>query len=85
MKEKIEEEGTNAGIPIKVTLETSDTMRVSDILEHFQIPKEETSHIFVNGVYSGFRKKVQDGDLVSLFPKNMALLYKWYFKKEEDA
>ena len=48
------------------------------------IVENEVSHIFVNGRFAGFRKKVNNGDTVALFPKNMGLLYKWYFTREED-
>ncbi|MFX1379488.1 MAG: MoaD/ThiS family protein [Promethearchaeota archaeon] len=58
--------------------------RVSDILRKFNIEDSEVSHIFVNGIYAGHKKKIKSGDRVSLFPRNMALLYKWYFKREED-
>jgi molybdopterin converting factor small subunit len=58
--------------------------RVADILRKFNIEDNEVSHIFVNGIYAGLKKKVKSGDNVSLFPRNMALLYKWYFKREED-
>ncbi len=58
--------------------------RVSDVLKKFSIKESETSHIFVNGVYSGFNKKVNDGDRVGIFSGNQALLYKWYFTRAED-
>ena len=57
---------------------------VSDLLANFGIDRAETSHIFVNGVYSGFNKNVRDGDRVGIFPSNMGLLYKWYFARVED-
>jgi hypothetical protein len=38
----------------------------------------------VNGRYSGFTKKVNEGDIIALFPRNMAVLYKLYFNREED-
>ncbi len=58
---------------------------VSDLLANFGIARTETSHIFVNGVYSGFNKIVRDGDRVGIFPSNMGLLYKWYFTRVEDV
>jgi molybdopterin converting factor small subunit len=67
-----------------VTLDESHIERVSDILKKLNIEETEVSHIFVNGKYSGPRKKVQNSDIVSLFPKNMGLLYKWYFHRDED-
>ncbi|MHA1679050.1 MAG: hypothetical protein ACTSW3_09780 [Promethearchaeota archaeon] len=54
------------------------------MLSKLSIEESEVSHIFVNGIYSGKNKKVRDGDRVGLFPKRMALLYKWYFPVKDD-
>jgi molybdopterin converting factor small subunit len=77
-KEKSPKSPTNAEIS------TEGIKRVYEILEKFSIKESETSHIFVNGVYSGFNKKVNDGDRVGIFAGNQALLYKWYFTRVED-
>lgn len=58
--------------------------RIIDLLKKLNIEEDEVSHKFVNGRYAGLSKKIQNGDNVTLFPRNMALLYKWYFKREED-
>ncbi len=70
--------------PVILHVELGTMKRVSDILDNYKIDRGETSHIFVNGVYSGFSKVVKDGDRVGIFPKNMGLLYKWYFTRAED-
>ena len=70
--------------PTNVEISTEGIKRVSDILKKFSIKESETSHIFVNGVYSGFNKKINDGDRVGIFSGNQALLYKWYFTRAED-
>ncbi len=58
---------------------------VEDIIQRIGIPLYEVgSNIFVNGEYSGLRRKVQDGDRLGIFPDDMQLLYKWYFQKKED-
>ena len=72
------------GASIIVTIDDPKIERVSDILKKLNIEETEVSHNFVNGKYSGFRKKVLNNDIVSLFPKNMGLLYKWYFHRDED-
>ncbi|KYK33262.1 MAG: MoaD/ThiS family protein [Theionarchaea archaeon] len=78
LKEKTERsEGT-------VEIEHQGIETVSDVLCRLNIKEGETSHLFVNGRYSGFRKRVKNGDRVAVFPKNMGLLYKWYFRREED-
>lgn len=70
--------------PTNVEISAEGIKRVSDILKKLSIDESETSHIFVNGVYSGFNKKVSDGDRVGIFAGNQALLYKWYFTRVED-
>lgn len=71
-------------LPLRIKINDSEIMWVADILRKYMIEDDEVSHIFVNGIYAGLKKKVKNGDKVSLFPRNMGLLYKWYFKREED-
>jgi hypothetical protein len=70
--------------PVILHVEQGSISRVSDIFDAYGIDRIETSHIFVNGIYSGFKKIVHDGDRVGIFPRNMCLLYKWYFTKVDD-
>ncbi len=70
--------------PTNAEISPEGIKRVSDVLKKFSIEESETSHIFVNGVYSGFNKIVKDGDRVGIFAGNQALLYKWYFTRVED-
>ena len=72
------------GLPSLITINNEGLTTISDLLKHLNIKQSETSHIFINGIYSGFSKKINDGDRIGLFPRNMGLLYKWYFQKEED-
>ncbi|MFX1470556.1 MAG: MoaD/ThiS family protein [Promethearchaeota archaeon] len=71
-------------LPLRLEINNTDIKWVADILKEFTIEDNEVSHIFVNGRYSSLKKSVKPGDTVSLFPRNMGLLYKWYFKREED-
>ncbi|MFW9867383.1 MAG: hypothetical protein ACFFEN_14905 [Candidatus Thorarchaeota archaeon] len=71
-------------MPLKFNIENTDIARVSDIFRKYNIEEHEVIHIFVNGRYSGVTKKVKNGDIVAIFPRNMAVLYKWYFTREED-
>ena len=71
-------------LPLKLNISGASLVRVSDILKKYNIEENEVTHIFVNGSYSGFTKKVKNGDIVAIFPRNMAVLYKWYFNREED-
>ncbi|MGB5913044.1 MAG: hypothetical protein WBH31_17770 [Promethearchaeia archaeon] len=70
--------------PFNVEIEANGIEIIADILKRYSIEITETSHIFVNGIYAGFRKRVKNGDRVGIFPKNMGLLYKWYFTRVED-
>ena len=81
LREKIESAGDTPGT---VEVENQGIETVADVLCTLDIKESETSHLFVNGKYSGFRKKVKNGDRVAIFPRNMGLLYKWYFRREED-
>ncbi|MFX0022258.1 MAG: MoaD/ThiS family protein [Candidatus Hermodarchaeota archaeon] len=71
-------------LSLKLEIDDQEVSWVADILKKYKILDEEVSHIFVNGIYAGLKKRVKSGDKVSLFPRNMALLYKWYFNREED-
>lgn len=68
-------------IGLMVVDEELDT--IQELLDHLGLELEQTSHLFLNGDYSGPGRPVGDGDTVSVFPRGMALLYKWYFHKEE--
>jgi molybdopterin converting factor small subunit len=84
LREKIKDQSNAGDSPLNIYIESEKINRISDILNFFSIKKEDTSHIFVNGVYSGFEKKVKDGDRVGIFPRKMCLLYKWYFTRSND-
>jgi len=71
-------------LPLRLKIDDPEIIWITDILRKFKIEDNEVSHIFLNGIYAGLKKKVKSGDTVSLFPRNMGLLYKWYFKREED-
>ena len=65
---------------VYIPVEVGDT--IEDIVRRIGIPQDELgSNIFVNGEYSALERKVNDGDRLGVFPDNMQLLYKWYFRK----
>jgi len=78
------QKGFDKGAPSILKIDIEGINSIKDILKKLNIEESETSHIFVNRKYSGFSKKVNDGDRVAIFPRNMGLLYKWYFRKEEN-
>ncbi|MBY9002944.1 MAG: MoaD/ThiS family protein [Candidatus Lokiarchaeota archaeon] len=84
LRKKIKDVESDGALPLNLHMNTENIEYIKDILQKLSIEENETSHIFVNGVYAGFNKKVKDGDRVGFFSKNQALLYKWYFKREED-
>ncbi|MFW9940091.1 MAG: MoaD/ThiS family protein [Candidatus Thorarchaeota archaeon] len=83
LRKKVEP-GIKGSMPLKFDLDHDGIDRISDILDKYNIKETEVIHIFVNGRYSGFSKKVKNGDIVAIFPRNMSVLYKWYFNREED-
>ncbi|KXB00404.1 hypothetical protein AKJ48_00875 [candidate division MSBL1 archaeon SCGC-AAA261O19] len=72
-----------AGFPAILKVDAGEVSEVSDVFQALGIGKDEASHVFVNGEYSGLGKDVKDGDRVAIFPKDMSLLYKWYFRRVE--
>ncbi len=82
LRKKVQQQSDDDGAPSIINVENEGT--VSDILKILSIEESEVSHIFVDCKYSGISKKIRIGDRVALFPKNMGLLYKWYFNKEEN-
>ncbi len=61
-----------------------DLGNIQELLDYLGLDLEQTSHLFLNGDYSGPGRPIEDGDTVSVFPRDMALLYKWYFYKKEE-
>ena len=84
LRKKVKDYEINGALPLTIELKSEGINKVGDILKKYDITPEETHHLFVNSIYSGLNKKVQDGDRVGIFPKNMALLYKWYFKRDNE-
>lgn len=84
LRKKVEPQ-ISGSASLQFDIDNSDLTYIADLLKKLKIEESEVSHIFVNGRYAGFMKRVENKDKVSLFPRNMALLYKWYFTREEDA
>ena len=73
LRYKIKDAKLDGALPLTLHIDSDNIEYIKDILEKFSIDKNETSHLFVNGVYAGFNKKVKDGDRVGIFAKNQAL------------
>lgn len=68
-----------------VFVEQAENDRIEDVIRRIGIPLAEVgSNIFLNGEYSGLRRRVKDGDRLGIFPDDMQLLYKWYYTKIEE-
>ncbi|MFW6375981.1 MAG: MoaD/ThiS family protein [Thermoplasmatota archaeon] len=78
--DRLDEQSTSIGL-LDIDLKNLNT--VSDLLKYLGIDSTEVSHIFVNREYSALERRVSDDDRVALFPKDMGLLYKWYFSKKK--
>ncbi|MFX1316203.1 MAG: MoaD/ThiS family protein [Promethearchaeota archaeon] len=75
LREKSKQPEFEMGKPSTLRIESNGIQTIFDILNKFNIEKNELSHIFVNGKYCGLGKKVSDGDRIGLFPKRMALMF----------
>ncbi|MFW6196091.1 MAG: MoaD/ThiS family protein [Thermoplasmatota archaeon] len=78
--DRLDEQSTSIGL-LDIDLKNLNT--VSYLLKYLGIDSTEVSHIFVNREYSALERRVSDDDRVALFPKDMGLLYKWYFSKKK--
>lgn len=59
---------------------------IEAVIRRMGIDPAEASHLFLNGQYSGLRRRVKKGDRLGVFPSDMALLYRQYFPRiEEDG
>ena len=66
-----------------IELPVEDGDSIESALRHIGIDPKETSNIFLNGELSTLSRRVKDTDRLGVFPRDMALLYKQYFKKKE--
>ena len=68
-----------------IYISVQDGDSIGDIVRKIGIRHEKLgSNIFLNGEYSSLTRKVKSGDRLGLFPNDMQLLYKWYFRKVGD-
>ncbi len=64
---------------VEVLHRVGDT--VGSIVARIGIPSAELgANVFVNGQYADLASPVEDGARLGLFPDDMQLLYKWYFR-----
>ena len=64
---------------VPIEWEPGDT--VSSVAARIGIPADELgSNLFVDGHYADLGSPVADGARLGLFPDDMQLLYKWYYR-----
>ncbi|MGD9675199.1 MAG: MoaD/ThiS family protein [Candidatus Bipolaricaulia bacterium] len=67
-----------------VHLPRRDGDTVSSVVARLGIPETELgANLFVDGHYATLESPVGDGARLGLFPDDMQLLYKWYFRPRE--
>ncbi|MFW9971394.1 MAG: MoaD/ThiS family protein [Candidatus Odinarchaeota archaeon] len=75
LREKVPYIGNYTSAPSTLDFEIDTVKTVSDILNKFNIAKDEISHIFVNNKYSKIGNQVKDGDRIGIFPKRMGIIF----------
>jgi hypothetical protein len=66
---------------VRVSVQEGDT--IADVLERIGVPLDEVgSNVFFNWKYSALERELDCSGRLAVFPDDMQLLYKWYFKKE---
>lgn len=59
---------------------------VGSVVERLGIPEADLgANLFVDGHYADRRTPVADGARLGLFPDDMQLLYKWYFRPKGNS
>jgi hypothetical protein len=56
---------------------------IETVVRRLGIDPKELSHLFLNAEYSGIHRRVNSGDRLGIFPREMGLLYRQYFPKIE--
>lgn len=70
--------------PVRREVALSPGGRIQDILVELGIEPGEVSHLFLNGEYSAVSRRARPGDRLAVFGRDMALLYRQYFRKVTD-
>ncbi len=83
LRERAESFDDTTGSIGSVKMKVEEDSSITDVMARLDIQENEVSHIFLNREYSDVERKVEDGDRLALFPRDMALLYKWYFTRKK--
>jgi molybdopterin converting factor small subunit len=59
-------DGSRAGRPFEVEL--PEYAVVKDLIDHLNIPPEETHVVFINNIIEEHHSRLKNGDVVGMFP-----------------
>ncbi len=57
---------------------------IAEVLGAIGVAPEEASHLFLNHEYSAPSRRVKPGDRLAVFGRDMALIYRQYFRKATE-
>ncbi|UCF09825.1 MAG: hypothetical protein JSW65_07140 [Candidatus Bipolaricaulota bacterium] len=78
------EQSPRAASILRVRVEPGE--RLGDLVDRLGIPREELgSNLFVDGRYASLETRLAAPLRIGLFPDDMQLLYKWYFRPQEES
>ncbi|KXA89937.1 hypothetical protein AKJ40_04195 [candidate division MSBL1 archaeon SCGC-AAA259M10] len=83
LREKAPKTDKHSGKIGIIEIDSESFENISEILEYLEIREEEISHIFLDGEYTNPDRKISKENRLAIFPRDMGLLYKWYFSTEE--
>jgi len=84
LREKIPGTNPKNNYVATTEMEIEEGATIANVLEKLGIRQEEVSHLFLNHDYSALDRRIRDGDRLAIFPRDMALLYRWYFRKNTE-
>lgn len=67
----------------KLQIDLQPEATIGDVVRRLGIDPVQIAHLFLNYQYSAITRRVKDGDRVGVFGRDMALLYRQYFPKQE--
>jgi hypothetical protein len=73
-----------AGEPVRRLVPVAAPARIEDVLATLGIAPDEVSHLFLNAEYSLPSRRVAPADRLGVFGRDMALLYRQYFRAKGD-
>lgn len=67
-----------------VEIDDENVRFVRDVLHELGIHEDKVSHVFLDHSYSSVDREIgKENERLALFPKDMSLLYKWYFEEKQ--